>query len=431
VTGTSTTLAPPPTTATRARRRASALVRRHPAPNWFNSVMGTGVVANAAALLPAQGSLPRTFATVVWLLAAAWLAVLLALTAAHWARDGMHLRERALDPHMAPFLGSLPMALTTVGAGALLAGRGAIGLDAALALDLTLSAIGALTGLAVAICVPALMFARHGFRPGAASATWLLAVVPPLVSAASGAALVPHLPQGQPRLALLLACWGLAGLSLAAAAVVIALLCARLVRRGPGPARSVPALWIVLGPLGTSITAAILLGDAAPAAIAQPYARALRALGVLYGVPLWGLAMLWLGIAATILVRTARREGVPPSLAWWSFTFPVGTCVTGTSLLGARTGAVVLEVAALALFALLLVGWAAALTATAAVSFGIPKFQLGTPERMCHPSPHALLAKAVPAGRHAHGGGRRAAGREGDRGRTEHAAPAPRRPRGA
>ena len=40
-------------------------------PNWFASVMGTGIVANAAAILPLQVPGLRAFATAVWALAAA------------------------------------------------------------------------------------------------------------------------------------------------------------------------------------------------------------------------------------------------------------------------------------------------------------------------------------------------------------------------
>lgn len=35
-------------------------------PNWFASVMGTGIVANAAALLPLHSPVLLTAATVVW-----------------------------------------------------------------------------------------------------------------------------------------------------------------------------------------------------------------------------------------------------------------------------------------------------------------------------------------------------------------------------
>ena len=55
----------------------------------------------------------------------------------------------------------------------------------------------------------------------------------------------------------------------------------------------VPTLWIVLGPLGQSVTAA--------------------------GGP------------------DRDRGGQPFALTWWSFTFPVGTCVTGTIALATRS----------------------------------------------------------------------------------------------
>ena len=61
-------------------------------PNWFASVMGTGIVATAAATLPVQWPGLREFATVVWVLAAGWLVVLTAAEIVHWARH----REAAL-----------------------------------------------------------------------------------------------------------------------------------------------------------------------------------------------------------------------------------------------------------------------------------------------------------------------------------------------
>ena len=55
-------------------------------PNWFASVMGTGIVANAAAVLPLQVPGLRVFATAVWALAAAMLTGLIAAWGVHWAR---------------------------------------------------------------------------------------------------------------------------------------------------------------------------------------------------------------------------------------------------------------------------------------------------------------------------------------------------------
>lgn len=57
---------------------------------------------------------------------------------------------------------------------------------------------------------------------------------------------------------------------------------------------------------------------------------------ILYGVPVWGFAVLWIALATSLTVRTLRR-GMPFALTWWSLTFPVGTFVTGTSQLAAHT----------------------------------------------------------------------------------------------
>jgi C4-dicarboxylate transporter/malic acid transport protein len=338
-------------------------VFRHLGPNWFASVMGTGIVANAAALLPVQIAGLRAVAVGVWLLASTTLVLLTAATGIHWLRFPEHARRHHHDPAMAPFYGAPPMALLTVGAGALLVGRDLVGLGAAVRIDEILWTLGTITGLLSTVAIPYLAFTEYKLEHRDTYATWLMPVVPPMVSAATGAALIAHLPAGQARLTLLLACYAMFGISLLISVVTITLLWARLAFHGPGPGRLIPTLWIVLGPLGQSVTAAGLLGNAAPNAIPGAYAVTLHATGVVYGVPVWGFAIIWLAIAAAITARTAR-EHLPFSLTWWSFTFPVGTVVTGTSVLALATHADFLRYASAALYALLIAAWLTAATRT-------------------------------------------------------------------
>jgi tellurite resistance protein TehA-like permease len=138
--------------------------------------------------------------------------------------------------------------------------------------------------------------------------------------------------------------------------VIITQIWGRLVVHKVGPAVMVPTLWIVLGPLGQSVTAAGNLGTQAANVLPAPYSAGAAVFALLYGVPVWGFAMMWLVLAAAITVRAARR-GLPFALTWWSFTFPVGTCVTGTIALAARSHAEFLRYASVVLFALLLVAW--------------------------------------------------------------------------
>ncbi|MGI8902633.1 MAG: TDT family transporter [Solirubrobacteraceae bacterium] len=325
-------------------------------PNWFASIMGTGIVANAAATLPFIKTQLHPFALGVWVLDAALLLLLSVAVAAHWLRHPTVARSHVSDPSMAQFYGAPPMAMMTVGGGALLVGKSLIGLSAAVDIDWVLWTLGTVGGLVTAVSIPYLLFTQHDVRPDAAFGGWLMPVVPPMVSAANGALLIPHLAAGSARTTLLYGCYAMFGLSLIAALIIITLIWSRLAHYGSSGTVRVPTLWIVLGPLGQSITAAGLLGAAAHLAVRPALASAMSTMSVLYGVPVFGFVLLWSAIAASLTVRTIRR-GLPFALTWWSFTFPVGTCVTGTTALALHTGLPAFRWAAVIGYGLLLTAW--------------------------------------------------------------------------
>ena len=137
------------------------------------------------------------------------------------------------------------------------------------------------------------------------------------------------------------------GLSLITSLVVITLIWNRLAQHKVGAAGMVPTLWIVLGPVGQSITAVNLLASNAPAVVDASTAHALLVVALVYGFAMLGFALLWTVIALAITIRTAR-EHLLFSLTWWSFTFPVGTCVTGLNGLALHSGLTVVAVLATA-----------------------------------------------------------------------------------
>ncbi|MFD4759085.1 TDT family transporter [Streptomyces sp. NPDC058439] len=332
---------------------------RYVGPNWYATVMGTAIVASAGATLPVHVPGLRGACTVVWALATVMLVVVLAARAGHWAAHRDQARTHLLDPAVAPFYGCLSMALLAVGGSSMVVGRDVIGHGAALALDVVLYTAGTVIGLAAAVAIPYLMVVRHRVEPGTASPVWLLPVVAPMVSAALGPLLVPELPAGQWREAMLLACYAMFGLSLLATLVMLPLIFARLVHQGPLPLVLTPTLFLVLGPLGQSTTAVNQLADVAPGAIGAPYDAGLGVFAVLYGVPVMGFALMWLTLAVALVVR-AVRNGMTFSMTWWGFTFPIGTCVTGATGLARHTGLTAYTWLAVALYVLLVAAWAVA-----------------------------------------------------------------------
>ncbi|MEV4685081.1 TDT family transporter [Streptomyces kurssanovii] len=336
---------------------------RHLGPNWYAAVMGTAVVASAGAALPLDVPGRGPVLTGVWALSVVLLATVVAGRTGHWVRHRDQARAHLLDPAVAPFYGCLSMALLAVGTGTLTVGRGVVGEGPAVAVAFALFGAGTTVGLVGAVAVPYLMVVRHRVEAGGASPVWLLPVVAPMVSAASGPLLVPYLPPGQWREAALFGCYAMFGLSLLATLLILTMVFSRLVHHGPLPLATTPALFLVLGPLGQSTTAVNKLADAAPGVLDAPYASGMGVLAVVYGVPVMGFALLWLTLAAAMVVRAARR-GMPFTLGWWAFTFPVGTCVTGAQSLADRTGLVAYQWTATALYGFLVVAWAVAGTLT-------------------------------------------------------------------
>lgn len=326
-------------------------------PNWFASVMGTGIVANAAASLPVHLPGLRAFAEVVWVIAAALLVLLIVAVTVQWFRHPKVARNQVHNPQMTHFYGAAPMALLTIGTGAVLVGQDLIGLRLAVDLDWVLWTAGTVGGLFTAMTIPFLMFTQLEVGPDAAFGGWLMPVVPPMVAAASGALLIPQMAPGTARTTMFYGCFAMFGLSLIAALIIITMIWSRLAHYGTSGSARVPTLWIVLGPLGQGITAAGLLGSVAALAVKPEIASGMDVFAVLFGVPVWGFAVLWIALATALTVRTMRR-GMPFALTWWSLTFPVGTFVTGTSQLANHTGLPMFRVAAVIAYACLLSTWA-------------------------------------------------------------------------
>ncbi|MDJ0395634.1 TDT family transporter [Rhodococcus sp. G-MC3] len=331
----------------------------HITPNWFASVMGTGIVANAAATLPARIPGLHVFATAVWISASVALIALSTAFGVHWVRHRTHAREHAAHPVMVQFYGAPPMALLTVGAGTMLLGEDLLGATAATTVFAVLWTAGTVLGLLTSVLVPYLMITAHDHETAVALPAWLMPIVPPMVSASTGALLLPHIDQGQGRLAMLAGCYAMFGLSLIIGMLTMTLIYGRLVHGGIPSVQAAPTVWITLGMIGQSITAANLLGNDAPLAFAgdtAAVATGLHVFGIVFGLTMGGFGILMFTLATALTVHAAR-QGLTFSLTWWSFTFPIGTCVTGATALGGALGSTPVDVIAVGLYVVLLAAW--------------------------------------------------------------------------
>ncbi len=328
-------------------------------PNWFASVMGTGIIANAAASLPVFSDKLHDFALIVWCLASFMLIGLVVATCTFLFKRQNAWKRHFRDPMMAQFYGAPPMAILTVAAGTLLLGYNLLGQELAHKITWALWFIGTMTGLGSAIIIPYRLFTQFEVRPDSAFGGWLMPIVPPMVSAAVGALLVPYAPEGVLRETMFYLCFSMFGLSLVAALIIISMIWSRLAHHGTSGSSRVPTLWIVLGPLGQSMTVAGILGNVANGAVPAQIAHGFELFAVVYSVPIFGFVLLWTCFAILLTIRASRRQ-MRFALTYWAFTFPVGTCVTGIAQLAHHTGLPMFKWASILYYIGLLSAWAVA-----------------------------------------------------------------------
>lgn len=347
----------------RELNKMSQSVQKEIGPNWFACVMGTGIVANAGVGLPLIGDKLHHIATGIWLLASALLFILIIIKVWQTCTRPYILHRQLNDPVMAQFFGAPPMAILTVSGGTLLFGDALFSEYWVLNIAWSLWIIGTVMGLLTTVIIPFRLFTRFEIRDDGAFGGWLMPVVPPMVSSAIGAMFIPSFASIEWQQGLFYLCYALFGISLMSAFIIITLIWSRLAHSGTSSSARVPTLWIVLGPLGQSITAAGALGSVALIIFDHSLGQAFKNLSIMYGLPVWGFAIFWSVLALLLTIRALKRK-MPFALTWWAFTFPVGTCVTGTTQLALYTKLAVFDYAAITLFIGLLIAWSIAAIGT-------------------------------------------------------------------
>jgi C4-dicarboxylate transporter/malic acid transport protein len=311
-------------------------------PNWFTSIMGTGILAICATISPIPVPFGRAIGVALWSVDVVLFALFTTLWTASILRSSAALAATLRDPAKAQVLGAPPMACFTIAVGFLKIGTTFLPLAICVGAAQALFVVGVIGSVLSAFVVPYLMFTEHDLSTKSMYGSWLLPVVPPIVASVPAALLASTWPAGI-RSDML-------------AGIIIAMFYSRLTIHKAPEGTLVTTTWLVVGPLGQSIAGIIALGGAAEV-VWPALGGSLATFALGYGVLVWGFAMYWLAMAIALTVRQIRMQ-FSFNLGWWAFTFPVGVLTAGTDALYLRTNAHIFGIASLALLALLAVMWA-------------------------------------------------------------------------
>lgn len=299
-------------------------------PVWFPAAMGTGILATLLQQVP--GGVPWAHRGSVGVLGLAWavLTMLVVGFAFRTVRDKVALTSTLSDIAQLPFWGTVSMGILAVGsATATVVPAHQSGLTTlAWHVDLVMWLLGTLIGMVAALGFTVRLLLTECGEP---SLIWGLAVVGPMVSATTGAALAPHVPGAQ--VLLLLAAFACFVTSLVLGVIVFAVAYHLHWRGAPVPLAASCSTWIPLGMIGQSTAAAQTIATAAAGDVLPATAAAQHTIADVYGVVTLLVGVPMIAWAVRVTLRGFRRR-MPFSPGWWALTFPIGTLSLGAVLLG-------------------------------------------------------------------------------------------------
>ena len=324
-------------------------------PNWFTTIMGTGVVA----IILGHSSQLHTLGAVLWLINTCLFCVFCALYSLRWYLFPNEAKQIFHHPSMSLFLGAIPMALATLINGLLMYGNTVFGQHLP-QLGLILWYIDVVLVILIGLAVPYLMFSRQQHHLHSITAMWLLPIVAAEVVAATGGLLVAEFVHSTQAISILWLSYMLWGMSVLPAFGILSLLILRLALHQLPEKELAISSWLSIGPIGTGALAMMLLGQHAPEVLQsiglESFGIFLQQAAKLISLVLLGCGVWWLGIATLASLHHVKR-GIPFNLGWWGLTFPLGVFTLAVNQLGELIGWGVLDHIAVILSVILIGLW--------------------------------------------------------------------------
>lgn len=369
MTAAETTSAEPVSSRLRAARPypGSSGPRRQPAivppagPTWFGSIMGTGIFANllVSVALPrfGEGSFladaTLTAATVV--LVIGWIAFI-GLTVGFVGRCVRQFKvfhQSIVHPEQCTAWGMVSMGILSLGSATPvvldeLTNSGAGSHNSAAnpiqwlahaqglgwSIDLTFWWIGTILGIVTAFGFALVVVRNRWSEP---RPVWGLPIVPPMVSATTGASQLSHISTMSLRMTMLIVSVGCFFVALTLGAIIFVVAYEHAWRRSPLPLAASASAWIPLGIVGQSTAAAQAIAHQIDAVITPAGQQWVQAAANLYGQVILACGIPLIAYAAFCIIRGFAGR-MPFSPSWWALTFPVGTLCLGSHLLSHGTG---------------------------------------------------------------------------------------------
>lgn len=312
------------------KKKGFSEVIRHFTPSWFSVTMGTGIISILLQGFPFQFKGLQTISLVIYLINVVVYCVLTIITILRYIMFPGIFMLMIKHPAQSMFVGTIPMGLTTITNYTTIVLIDKFSWAADLAFILWCIEFA----LTVFSCflVPYYFIVHHAHALETMNGTWLLPIVPAVVTAASGGLLCHYLDQTK-ALVILIISYITMGVGLLLALSIIVIYFYRLAIHKLPPKEVIISAFLPLGPLGQGAYGMIQLGSGAQLILGDRYISGLGntayGTGFIIALLLWGYG-LWYLVIAICSVGITLKQKIPFNMGWWGLTFPLGVYTAAT-----------------------------------------------------------------------------------------------------
>ena len=342
-------------------------ILKHFSPAWFATVMGTGGLANVLYLLKDNSPLLHGAAVSLWWLNVVLFLILVGPWIVRWLFHYQHAFTDLNHPLLSNFFITMPAGCIILGTNFFLIGRPYLSAGFLVGLGVVLWLSGAVLAFVFGVYGMYNLMRMEAVGPEPISFAWLMMPVVNIVVPLLGNPLVAALAPGGRTKAVLINLVDVVfyGIGLLLFLTMLPIVTNRLIKHKMPPAAVAPTFWILLGPVGVGTVALLGLADVSKMLGLLVDGEAVKFLALIF----WGFGLWAFALTAVVTMHYVRSGGVPFTLSWWAFIFPLAAYTLATLEVFRYTGVAAVYWYGVALAVLLALLWAATFGRTVAGVF--------------------------------------------------------------
>lgn len=296
-------------------------ISRYFSPGWYAAVMGTGGFANVLYLL--SGGLPflKSLAVGLFFLNIFIFLVFLTPWVARWLFHFDMLKEDLKNPILSNFFVTMPVGGLILGTNFFIIGKEYFSMNFIVILGTILWIFSVLLALFFGVFVIYKIMMSESIRPEQINYSWFITPVASIAIPLLGNFLVVAYMDKNIEFAKFINIIDIIyyGIGFTLFVILSSIILNRFIIHKMPDSMATPTFWIILGPIGVGTVSLMGIADVS------------KKLGLIMSVDglnmlslfLWGFGLWALIITIVITIKDIRGKGIPFSISWWAFIFPL------------------------------------------------------------------------------------------------------------